>query len=48
MEGITGERNEQQTDRNEKDFPNKPYWGRFDAEDVRFVIPELSYDFIST
>ena len=38
MEGIKGERNEQQSDRAENHDQNGLYLGRFEVEKVRFLI----------
>ena len=38
MEGIKGERNEQQSDRAENHDQNGRYLGRFEVEKVRFLI----------
>ena len=38
MEGIKGERNEQQSDRAENHYRNRLYLGRFEVEKVRLFI----------
>ena len=38
MEGIKGERKEQQSDRAENHDQNGPYLGRFEVEKVKFLM----------
>ena len=38
MEGIKGERNEQQSDRAENHDRNVPYLGRFEVEKMKFLM----------